>query len=146
MGSRSVIPGLAFDNIGAFFAQRGILTAVADYRLLPTLYPEPVKDIRDAIKFVISSAEVGVVRHGADTNKIYLAGHSVGAAHIMTLFLNSSILLDAVDWNTFKGAILIGGLYGNAPSPSDAYYGPEEDFTAKTPFGLLRAHSGEEVC
>lgn len=145
MGTRQAIPGLVFDNIGSFFAQRGILTAVADYQLAPaSTYPEPVEDIRDAVKFVLSSPAVDVAGHGADKTSVYLAGHSAGAAHASTFFLNESIL-KGIDRKTFKGAILISGAYGNVPPPLSSYYGVDEDHTHKTPFGLLRGHPAEKV-
>ncbi|KIJ40221.1 hypothetical protein M422DRAFT_32288 [Sphaerobolus stellatus SS14] len=146
MGSRDVVPGLLFDNIGSFFAQRGILTVIADYRLAPTFtYPAAVEDIRDAIQFVLSSAEVDVAGHGADKNNVYIAGHSAGGSHAATLFLNEDILAN-VDRSIFKGTVLISGAYGVVPPPLSSYYGPEgEDFTGKTPFGLLRSKSAEKL-
>jgi len=139
MGSRDVIPGLVYDNLGAFFAQRGILTVVADYRLAPAaVYPEPVEDLRDAFKFVLSELA------GHDKTRVYVAGHSAGACHVMTLFLNEDILRGE-DRRVFRGAVLMGGHYANAPPPANVYYGPEEDHTAKTPFGLLRSHSAAKA-
>jgi hypothetical protein len=59
-GALNLIPDFLYDNIGAFFAQRGV-TVIADYRLVPDVfYPEPVKDLRDALKFVLSSPEVDI--------------------------------------------------------------------------------------
>lgn len=139
MGSRDVIPGLVYDNLGAFFAQRGILTVIADYRLAPAaVYPEPVEDLRDAFKFVLSELA------GHDKTRVYVAGHSAGACHVMTFFLNEDILREE-DRRVFRGAVLMGGLYANAPPPVNVYYGPEEDHTEKTPFGLLRSHLAAKV-
>ncbi|KAF8531718.1 Alpha/Beta hydrolase protein [Gautieria morchelliformis] len=144
-GSRDIVPGLLFDNIGAFFAQRGILTAVADYRLAPeTTYPCPAEDIRDAIRFTLTSPDVDVTRNGADKNRVYILGHSAGGSHVSTLFLNENILTDE-DRRIIRGAVLMSGVYGSAP-PLTMYYGnPAEEMDKKCPLGLLSQKSTDKL-
>jgi acetyl esterase/lipase len=143
-GARNLIPDILFDNIGAFFAQRGVLTVIADYRLVPDVfYPEPVKDLRDALKFVLSSPEVDIQGSG-DKNNIFFGGHSAGACHLMTLLFNESILGD-FDRSCIKGAILVSGVYGKVRSEARPYYGPEDEYMSKTPLGLLKSHSFGKV-
>ena len=145
LGSRSLYPGLVFDNIGAFFAQRGVLTAIADYRLAPdTTYPGPVKDIRDAIRFILTSPDVDITGSGADKHRVYILGHSAGGAHVATLFLNEDILTDQ-DRSFLKGAMMIAGMYGSASSLKMYYGEPVEDISKKCPLGLLNSKSTETV-
>ncbi|GJJ14199.1 hypothetical protein Clacol_008461 [Clathrus columnatus] len=142
-GSRNRLPGIYFDNIGAFYAKRGVLTVIADYRLAPaTQYPGPVEDIRDAIRFVLSSSEVNITAKGADVNQVFIMGHSAGATHTSTLFLNESIL-DDKDRANIKGTILVAGSYSGGPM-SSPYYG-EVDHFSKTPIGLLETKSLETI-
>ncbi|KIJ40222.1 hypothetical protein M422DRAFT_256760 [Sphaerobolus stellatus SS14] len=142
MGSRQIIPGLMYDNVGAFFAQRGILTVIADYRLAPAFkYPEPVEDVRDAIKFVLTSPEVDIDAQGTNRTKIFVAGNSAGGAHATTLFLNKGILGSA-DRSAFRGVIFVSAAFGSAPSLV-SYYGTEEDLIKNSPLGLLQSHLGE---
>jgi len=143
-GSRTVVPGLSLDNIGAFFARRGILTAIADYRLAPEFtYPAPVEDIRDAIKFTLSSHEVDVTKHGANRDKVYVMGHSAGGSHIVTLFLNEDILRTEDERAPLKGMILMGTTYEALPHFAP-YYGPG-DMAPKTPLGLLNSKTSEKL-
>jgi acetyl esterase/lipase len=144
-GSRETIPGLLFDNIGAFFAQRGILTAVADYRLAPeTTYPGPAEDIRDAIRFTVTSSDVDVTGNGADKNRVYLLGQSAGGAHVSTLLLNENILTDE-DRRIIRGAVLMSAMYGSV-APLTMYYGnPAEDIDKKCPLGLLSQKSTDKA-
>ncbi|KAF8530020.1 alpha/beta-hydrolase [Hysterangium stoloniferum] len=144
MGSRTVIPGLSLDNIGAFFAQRGIFTAIADYRLAPQFtYPAPVEDIRDAIKFTLSSPEVDATKHGANKDKVYVMGHSAGGTHTATLFLNEDILRTEDERAPLKGMILMGTAFEALPHFA-VYYGPGE-LAPKTPLGLLKSKTSEKL-
>lgn len=144
-GSRDPFPGLVYDNIGAFFAQRGILIAIADYRLAPeSTYPTPVEDIRNAIRFTLTSPHVDVTGSGGDVNQVYLLGHSAGGAHVATLFLNDDILTNQ-DRALLKGAIIMGAMYGSAPHLTMYYGEPAEDIDKKCPLGLLNRKSTDKV-
>lgn len=144
-GSRDLFPGLVFENIGAFFAKRGILTIIADYRLAPeATYPSPVKDIRDAIRFTLTSSDVNVIGSGADMSRIYIFGHSAGGAHVSTLFLDEDILTEQ-DRSLISGAIILSGMYGSAPHLTTYYGEPPEEIDRKCPLGLLNSHSAKKV-
>lgn len=77
---------LVYRNCGAFFASRGILTVIPDYRLAPqAVYPEPVEDIRDAFRYVVANlGEVG------DASHVFLTGHSAGGTLLLSMFLSES--------------------------------------------------------
>lgn len=144
-GSRDLIPELVYDNVGAFFAQRGIVTIIPDYRLAPeTIYPGPAHDVREAIRFVLSSKDVDLAGNGGDKERVYIMGHSAGAAIALTLFLNDDVM-SVEDRAVFKGAILNGGAYAAMPMFASYYGEPEEEVEGKTPLGLLKQKSGDEV-
>lgn len=129
--------------MGSFFARRGILTVVADYRLAPAFtYPAPIEDIRDALKFVITSPEVNAAAKGADTNQVFFVGHSAGATHVSAMLLNEDILTDEYR-SRVKGIILIAGGYSASPT-SAPYYGDGDNFS-KSPIGLLDSKTPEKV-
>lgn len=143
MGSRDRLPGIYLDNVGSFYATRGVLTVIADYRLAPvTQYPAPAEDVRDAVRFVISSSEVNATGRGANINQVYLIGHSAGATHVSTTLLNEDVLTEN-DRSHIKGIILIAGGYSGGPTAAP-YYG-EGDQVPKTPLGLLDSKSPEKV-
>ena len=58
------------------FAQHGILTVVAGYRLTPDFrYPHAHDDARQTLAWVHKN----IASHGGDTERIYVGGHSSGA-------------------------------------------------------------------
>ncbi|KAI5999275.1 Alpha/Beta hydrolase protein [Pisolithus albus] len=76
-GSCSSPPSyLVHNNLGAFFASRGILVVIPDYRLVPGItFPEGSEDVRDAIEWTIENVAEG------DSNRFYaIAQHYYGSA------------------------------------------------------------------
>ncbi|OKL59497.1 hypothetical protein UA08_05285 [Talaromyces atroroseus] len=73
-----------YANIGNFFARHGIITVIANHRLVPHVtYPGGADDIqltREWIYQNISSEKYG----SGSVDKVILFGHSSGAAHIAT--------------------------------------------------------------
>lgn len=139
---------LVYANVGAFFARRGILTVIPDYRLFPSAkYPNPSEDIREALAFTISSslAEQGNVQN------IFLLGHSAGAAIIASLFLHPGLIDEGSGASKnlakhVRGLILFGGAYTffapgltNPPDFLSSFYGP--DARSLEPIGLLQSAS-----
>lgn len=72
-------PGLFYyDNIGAWAASQGVVAAVMTYRLAPEhVWPSGAQDVAAAVEWLAANAEA----HGADPGRIFLMGHSAGAAH-----------------------------------------------------------------
>jgi acetyl esterase/lipase len=65
-------------------AERGIVTVVASYRLLPAAsYPDQPDDVRKALTWVYRNIE----RYGGDPRAIYVGGHSAGA--ILSAFVSN---------------------------------------------------------
>ena len=65
-----------YNNVGRFFASRGVGAAVVSYRLLPGVrWPAQVEDVAEAVAYV--HREVGA--YGGDPDALFLMGHSAGA-------------------------------------------------------------------
>ncbi|PPQ67774.1 hypothetical protein CVT25_009078 [Psilocybe cyanescens] len=100
-GERSISPksfGLVYACVGAFYARRGYLVVVPDYRLVPNVtFPGPAEDVRDAVRWVIANADECLVSPGSpapDLEKIALMGHSAGAAHVATMMWYTDVLAE----------------------------------------------------
>ncbi len=96
---------LVYACVGAFFASRGLLTVIPDYRLLPEIkYPQPVEDVRDALVFAVQH-----LGDAGDTDKIFLYGHSAGASIMTSMFLHEpALLVDADVLKRVKGVVSLG--------------------------------------
>ncbi|HEY1722005.1 MAG TPA: alpha/beta hydrolase [Magnetospirillaceae bacterium] len=69
------------DNVGYYFARRGILTLVISYRLAPKdHWPAGAEDVGRAISW----AHANTAKFGGDPKRIFLMGESAGGAHIAT--------------------------------------------------------------
>lgn len=142
---------LLYVCLGSFFASRGILTVIPDYRLVPgAVYPQPSEDIRDAFAFSVRQlAEV------ADVNSVFLMGHSAGGTITSTLFLREPSLLSEGPGTNLelvrrvKGVILMGSAFHFDGPPSapphiiEAYYGASVKEDA--PLGLLKSASPQTL-
>lgn len=148
-GERSFPPprDLVYTNLGAFFASRGILTVIPDYRLVPnSTFPNPAEDSAAALHWIVENlSEIG------DTDRVVLMGHSAGACIAATVLLHEPDLLGEGIRQRIKGAVLVGGAYhhGGPPSaPPDiitSYYGTPEQRVVREPIALLRNASQETI-
>lgn len=92
---------------GEAFASAGVITAVADYRLYPSVkYPAFIEDGRTAFRFLHAS----VAEHGGDPARLFLSGHSAGAHIAAMLACNPEFAVDPV-----RGVIGIAGPYDFLP-------------------------------
>ncbi|MEP6965509.1 MAG: alpha/beta hydrolase [Polaromonas sp.] len=72
--------------VGEALASRGIVTMIADYRLSPEFrYPVFVQDSARALRWAFDHA----TEHGADTDRVFVMGHSAGAYNAAMLALDS---------------------------------------------------------
>jgi acetyl esterase/lipase len=113
-GSKSLYPAF-----GQAFASRGILTAVADYRLYPQVrYPAFIEDSAQAFAFVRDHA----AQYGGDPKKLFLSGHSAGAYNAMMLAADPHYLKDAgAGVSQICGVIGIAGPYDFLPLIDPSY-------------------------
>lgn len=105
---------LIYACVGAYFARRGFITVIADYRLVPSVtFPAPVEDIRDAVKWVLSNPEHLSIANATtpDFDKLFIMGHSAGAFIAATLFLLPEILASENFQTKISGIILVSGTY-----------------------------------
>lgn len=142
---------LVHKNVGAFFAARGILTVIPDYRLAPeAVYPEPVEDMRDAFRYVLANlAEAG------DTSRIFFAPHSAGGSIVLSMLLSENPRF--VELEEMKRHIRgiaprgAGYHYDYNVLPKvvwpmmDKFYGSEELAAQRSPFNLLKVASKERL-
>ncbi|KAM5542092.1 hypothetical protein V8D89_004402 [Ganoderma adspersum] len=163
MGDRKYKPplDLGYANLGTFFAKRGILTVIPDYRLFPNVvYPGPVEDVRDAIAWflannsTVASASPSTVPASTPLSSIFVLGHSAGSNHVASLYLSPALLpLDSPVRAATRGLIPQGSPYvfdfttpdSLPPGIVDVYYGSQAKATANMPLTLLTEGSEELV-
>ena len=116
-------------------------------------FPDPVVDIKDAISwFVAHTDEVNSEAPvKADSNNIFIMGHSAGAAILASLILLPGLLPSDIK-PRIRGAILQAAVYHfdtkipTLPPPViSAYYGPPESVQKDCPQSLLRQASEDAV-
>lgn len=120
--------GIIFDNVLNYFVPHGVLGINATYRLAPEYqWPAGADDIRDIVRWVRENAR----EHGGDPTRIYLMGHSAGAAHVATYsFVEELQLNDGNDG--VVGSILLSGTFGEGSEESMlAYYGEDRSLWAE---------------
>jgi acetyl esterase/lipase len=102
---------------GQAFASKGIITAVADYRLYPQVrYPAFVEDGAHALAWLHTHAG----KYGGDTGRLFLAGHSAGAYIAVMLAADRRYLTAAgLDPASVRGVIGIAGPYDFLPLKDD---------------------------
>lgn len=98
---------------GQAFASRGIVVAVADYRVYPQVrYPAFVEDGASALAFVHAHA----AQQGGDPARIFVAGHSAGAYIAVMLAADRRYLTRiGADPGWIHGVIGISGPYDFLP-------------------------------
>jgi acetyl esterase/lipase len=99
--------------LGQAFASKGIMVAVADYRLFPQArYPAFLHDSAEAFAYVRAHA----ARYGGDPARLFLAGNSAGAYNAMMLVADGAYLSQAgADVGQVCGVIGIAGPYNFLP-------------------------------
>lgn len=129
-------------NVGAYFASKGFITVIPDYRLSPGVtHPAPAEDVRDAVIWITENTDSlnnGTITD-VDFKSIFFIGHSVGANLTMSLWL-LSLLPENVQIRC-KGVTLISGPYTSDgtlnPEVATHFFGSLEKAKENTPFTLL---------
>jgi acetyl esterase/lipase len=118
-------PGSPFyDNVMLFAARHGMVGVNLEYRLAPKdPWPAADEDIGRAIRFLKDN----VASSGGNPNRIFLMGHSAGAAHVATYVAHKEF--HGPNGSGLVGAILSSGTYDQSKAePTDeriAYFGAD---------------------
>ncbi|KAK0442793.1 Alpha/Beta hydrolase protein [Desarmillaria tabescens] len=117
---------IIYHNLGSFFASRGFLTVVPDYRLVDSgvKFPGAAQDVGDAIQWVVDNLPF-------PDSDIYVLGHSAGAMNMFTI-LNLPELYSPTLNPRIKGAVLLSG---------PLYYGKDDKAKERVPLALLESAS-----
>jgi len=96
-----------FGWVGEQLAQQGVVAAVMNYRLSPTVqHPEHTKDVARALAWLHRNG----AQLGGDPHRLYVAGHSAGAHMAALVALDRSYLLaEGLNSAILKGVIGIAG-------------------------------------
>lgn len=102
-----------YKALGQAFASKGVIVAVADYRVYPQVrYPAFVEDGARAFAFLHAQVRA----HGGDPARIFVSGHSAGAYIAMMLAADPHYVRDAgADPAWIRGVIGIAGPYDFLP-------------------------------
>lgn len=128
--------GLIYDNVLYYFARHGVVGVNANYRLAPKHpFPAGVEDMRGIVTWVGQNIDA----HGGDPARIYLMGHSAGAAHVAAYAFMEEYQANGGN-DGVKGAILVSGQYGIVPAPPFfAYYGKDKSqWPGKAPIDNIK--------
>jgi acetyl esterase len=123
-GDKNVVGDLIFGNVGTYFARKGMLGVNATYRLAPMhQWPQGALDVAGVVEWLRKYGP----RYSGDPDRIFLLGHSAGAAHVATYIFHE-------EFQPKSGVGVAGVILMSVPSnpsakhprSSDvAYYGPD---------------------
>ncbi|EGG19390.1 hypothetical protein DFA_02177 [Cavenderia fasciculata] len=100
-------------TMGRYFASKGIVVAVVNYRLskkahkVPVRYPTHNQDLAQAISWLVDNQS----DYRYDSNNIHLVGHSCGAHMISMIALKPTDYLTPSSPYTIRSCIGIQGIY-----------------------------------
>lgn len=109
-----------FDNVLNYFTRNNIIGVNINYRLAPEhKWPSGAEDISSSIEWIHRNAK----KYNIDKSKIFLMGHSAGAAHVAAYSFDESLQLNKGN-DGVKGSILLSGVYSKSSDRSkEVYYG-----------------------
>ncbi len=110
-----------YDNIGLWAVSRGFVGVTINYRLAPqSTWPSGIEDLTAVVAWL----EAHAAQYGGDPSKIFLWGHSAGAAHVGDYVAHAATTGAPPG---IAGAILTSGFYdlGKEVSVWKAYYGDD---------------------
>lgn len=123
-GARRTGDSPYYDNIALWAVRNGMVGVNTTYRLAPGHpWPAAQEDLAATLAWVREN----IAARGGDPNRIYLMGHSAGAAHVAQYIGHPRFHVEP--GGGIAGAILVSGLYdpsSAAPSPAlQAYFGSD---------------------
>jgi acetyl esterase/lipase len=91
------------------FADHGVITVVASYRLTPSFH---FPDQPDDVKHVLAWVATNVKAYGGDPGQVYLGGHSAGAILTAAVCVNTDWMASlSLDKAFLNGCVPISGSY-----------------------------------
>lgn len=121
-GARRVGESPFYDNILLWAVRNGMVGVNTTYRLAPQhLWPAAQEDLAAAIAWVRKN----IATSGGDPNRIYLMGHSAGAAHVAQYVGHPQFHVGPE--GGIAGAIMVSGIFDPSTAsvnpPLQAYFG-----------------------
>lgn len=140
VGGDKHTPGTPFyGHVGTWAAEHGMLAVTPTYRLAPE-HPWPAGS--DDVAAALAWVRANIADYGGDAERLVLAGHSAGAAHVAGFLARCSS--GQYDASGLRGAALLSGIYDIVDTPPnpmhDAYYGTDKALYAEqNPFAEVIA-------
>jgi acetyl esterase/lipase len=136
--------GIFYSNLGNYFADHGILTVIANYRLAPAHpYPAGAQDVASVIAWARANARP----HGGNPDRIILFGQSAGSAHSASYLFDASF--HPAGGHGVAAGILMSGSYkleGELRAGLLAYYGPDKSsYAARAPLTHAAKPTGAKI-
>ncbi|KAF8074903.1 Alpha/Beta hydrolase protein [Lyophyllum atratum] len=140
---------LGYACLGAYFARRGFVVVIPDYRLFPdAVFPGAAEDVRDAVLWIIRNPDhlTTPTSPNPDTNGIFMMGHSAGAVHVFSALVIPETAESAVLRPSIAGVVLCAGAHHfdalqrehETQGVVEQLYGGRVGVKEKEPLGLLR--------
>jgi acetyl esterase len=133
-----------YANVLYYFARHGVVGVNVEYRLAPEFqFPSGIEDVRRALEW--TRANIG--EFGGDQNRIFLMGHSAGAAHAAGYAYDARYQPDGGPG--VAGLIVVSGRVradNTAANPNarkvEAYYGSDATrYDDRSPVSFVDANS-----
>jgi acetyl esterase/lipase len=129
-GARRTGESPFYDNIALWAVKNGMVAVNTTYRLAPqNPWPAAQEDLAATVAWVREN----IAARGGDPNRIYLMGHSAGAAHVAQYIGHPRFHVEP--GGGIAGAILVSGLFDPssvAPGPAlQAYFGSDPSVYAR---------------
>ncbi|KAM0756338.1 alpha/beta-hydrolase [Meredithblackwellia eburnea MCA 4105] len=149
-GEKRFGPGFIHGNVGRYFADRGFVTVIPDYRLVGTHegahFPSGGEDISLVLEFISKSID-----KSADLDRVFLLGNSAGGIHLSTfLFHEDPSILPLTSLPIkVRGAVLLSVPFDfkecepYRETINEQYYGSPKGH-GKTPRELRIAKGGDD--
>jgi acetyl esterase/lipase len=123
-GARRIGTNPYYDNIMLWAVKNGMIGVNTTYRLAPQHpWPAAQEDLAATLKWVREN----IAARGGDPNRIYLMGHSAGAAHVAQYLGHPQF--HVAPGGGIAGAILVSGLFDPSTAdpnpPLQAYFGKD---------------------